>query len=104
MAYPSWTTDYQAVPASTTARLAGQNGVGLQGDILSELLIIPTTVAAGSVQIKDGTGTAITVFTAETALVDLKPFVITLGIRSVVGPWSVITGANVAVLARGRFQ
>jgi hypothetical protein len=101
---PGFNGDYQAVPASTTAQLKGQAGVGLKGDILTKILVIPTTVAAGAVQIKDGTGTAITIYTAETALVDLKPFEIALNIRSVTGPWSIITGASVAVLATGRFQ
>lgn len=89
---------YVTCAASTTQAL----GTGAIGDTLNSLLIVPGTLAAGTVQIKDGGGSAINVFVAGT-LADLKPFTIPLNALSAAGGWSIITGANVTAIATGQF-
>lgn len=92
---------YETVAASQTDQVLG--GAGATGDYLQTLLIVPTTTAAGSVSIKDGSGSAITVFTGGGTLVDLKPIILPLGMRSAAGAWSVTTGANVSAIGIGTF-
>lgn len=98
--------EYQLVAASQAAKvLAGQTGNGALGDFLGDLTIIPATTSPGNVQIKDGSGTAMTIFIGgATSVADLKPIHISVNAKSVVGPWQVTTGANVSVFATGRFQ
>lgn len=95
--------EYKTVAASTTAVLG--SGGGAAGDVLLGLLVVPATTAAGIIQIKDGGGTAITVFAGggTTALTDLRPFWIPLGMLSTAGGWSVITLLNESVIAVGKF-
>lgn len=99
------TTDYQIVVASQTTQSLGPNGK--KGDILQRLIIVPETTAAGTVSIRDGTGGG-AAFNSNVlvtgTLSDLSPKVIDLGARSVSGSWSVTTGANVHVIAVGRFD
>lgn len=92
--------DYATVAASQSAQGLGDNGQA--GDILERLLIVPATTSAGTVSIKDGSNTAITVFVSGT-LSDLKPITIPLSARSVKGGWQITTGAAVSVVAIGRF-
>lgn len=92
---------YELVAASQTTQALG--ATGKVGDILEHLLIIPETTAAGTVAIKDGSGTAINVFVAGT-LTDLHPIVIPMGVMSTSGAWQVTTGANVHVIAVGQFS
>lgn len=102
MAFTRYDTDYETVAASQTDQVLGPTGAA--GDVIKYLIIIPATLAAGSVLIQDGTDTAITVFATGT-LADLTTIVIPLGIRSrTVGGWSVTTGTNVSVLAVGAFS
>lgn len=91
---------YKAVAASQTTQALGATGA--TGDFLAGLLIVPATTGAGAVAIKDGGNTAINVFATGT-LADLTPIWIPLGIYSVAGAWQVTTGANVSVVAVGRF-
>lgn len=93
-------TDYETVAASQTDQALGPTGNA--GDILERLIIVPETTGAGTVSIKDGSGSAINVFIAGT-LSDLKPHVIAIGARSTSGGWKVTTGANVHVIGIGRF-
>lgn len=93
--------DYETVAASQTDQVMG--GTGAAGDLLAGLLIVPATTGAGTVAIKDGGGSAINVFVAGT-LADLKPHWIPLGIKSTAGAWKVTTGANVSVIAVGKFS
>lgn len=99
------TTDYQIVAASQSNKVLGP--VGGQGDIIERLIIVPETTAAGTVSIRDGTGSAAAynsnVFVTGT-LSDLSPKTVLLGARSVSGDWSVTTGTNVHVIAVGRFK
>ena len=95
--------EYETVAASQTDQVLGATGA--TGDYLEGLLIVPATTAAGAVSIKDGAGSAITVFTgaAVTALLTLIPFYIPIGAKSAAGAWKVTTAGNVSVIAIGRF-
>lgn len=92
--------DYVTVAASSTAAALGTKA----GGILRRLIIVPATTSPGAVSIKDGSGSAITIFTGgATSVGDLSPIVVELGAISIAGVWSVTTGANVSVVAIGRF-
>ena len=96
-------TDYETVAASQSSQALGPSGGA--GDVLERLIVVPATTGAGSVSIQDGStgATSISVFATGT-LSNLQPFVITIGARSVNGPWRVTTGANVSVIGVGRFK
>jgi hypothetical protein len=94
-------TDYELVAASQSTQVLGP--IGGQGDVLEMLIIVPEAVTAGTVAIKDGSGSAINVFVTGT-LPDLKTIVIPIGARSAQGAWQVTTGADVHVIAVGRFK
>lgn len=94
-------TDYELVAASQSTQTIGP--VGGAGDVLEKIIIVPETTGAGTVAIKDGSTTAINVFVAGT-LSDLKPIVISIAARSTSGAWQVTTGANVHVIAVGKFK
>jgi hypothetical protein len=97
-----YNTDYETVAASQTDQALGP--AGRAGDILEGLLIVPASTSPGAVSIKDGTGSPITVFAGGVSSVaSLVPFFVPLGIRSTGGVWSVTTGADVSVVAAGRF-
>jgi hypothetical protein len=93
-------TDYETVAASASDQVIGPTGA--KGDILERIVIIPATTSAGTVSIKDGSGSAINIFVTGT-LADLKPQTIQLGMRSSDGAWKITTGASVSVIAIGRF-
>ena len=95
-------TEYETVAASQTTQALGATGA--TGDLLTGVLIIPATTSPGAVSIKDGAGTAITVFAGGTDSVStLHPFFVPLGIRSGAGAWQVTTGANVSAIGVGNF-
>lgn len=94
-------TDYELVAASQSTQVLGP--VGGAGDILEKVIIVPETTGAGTVAIKDGAGTAINIFVAGT-LSDLHTIVIPIGARSTSGAWQITTGANVHVIAVGKFK
>jgi hypothetical protein len=92
------------VAASQTKAALSGGGGGALGDYLAMLMIIPGTTSPGAVSIVDGSGLAISVFTGgASSMADLKPFPVFVGAQSTSGAWQVTTGANVTVLARGRF-
>jgi hypothetical protein len=94
--------EYETVAASQSDQALGATGAA--GDDLDGLLVVPATTSPGAVSIKDGGGSAITVFPGgATSVVDLKPFFIPLRLRSLAGAWKVTTGANVSVVAVGNF-
>lgn len=80
-------------------------GTGAAGDTINTLIIVPGTAAAGTVGIKDGAGSTISVFAGggTTALTDLRPQTVTLNAISTAGGWSVVNGANVTCIAVGQF-
>jgi hypothetical protein len=99
-----YNTDYETVAASQTDQVLGTTGT--KGDVLERVLVIPGTTSPGVVSIKDGSaGGSITLFTGGAGSVaTLTPFVIRVGARSTgAGGWRVTTGANVSVIAVGRF-
>lgn len=92
--------EYETVAASQTGQALGTTGKA--GDVLQKLVIVPATLAAGSVTLIDN-ATSISVFVSGT-LADLTPIVLDLNMASVSGAWSVTTGANVSVIAVGQFS
>lgn len=95
-------TEYETVAASQTNQALGATGAA--ADLLNGVLIIPATTAPGAVTIKDGAGSAITVFAGgASSVASLVPFFVPLGIRSAAGAWQVTTGANVSAIAVGDF-
>lgn len=94
--------DYETVAASATAQVMGATGG--TGDLLNGLLIVPASLSPGAVSIKDGSGSAITVFTGgASSITSLAPFFIPILARSTAGAWSVTTGTNVSAVATGNF-
>lgn len=94
-------TCYKPVAASQTDQVLG-NANGAKGDIISRIIIVPATTSPGAVSIKDGSGSAITIFTGGT-VVDIASFHIEVGAVATTGPWKVTTGANVSAIAIGKF-
>lgn len=93
---------YETVAAGQTAQPMGSNGV--VGDVLTGVLVIPATTSPGPVAIKDGSNTAITVFTGGASSVsNLVPFYVPLNLRSVQGAWQITTGSNVSAIGIGNF-
>lgn len=93
---------YETVAASQADQAMGATGA--MGDFLAGVLIVPATTSPGAVQIKDGGGSAITVFTGgATSVGDLKPFYAVVGARSAAGAWKITTGANVSAIGFGDF-
>ena len=91
---------YEFVPASTSEQTIGDTGA--LGDVIDFLLVIPTTLSPGNVQIKDGSNTPITVFAGGAGSIsNLIPFTIPLAARSRSGSWKVTTGAGLSVVAVG---
>jgi hypothetical protein len=94
--------EYETVAASATDQVLGPTGA--TEDYLDTVWIIPATTSPGAVSIKDGAGSAITIFTGGASSVsNLVPFPVALGIRSAAGAWKVTTGASVSVIASGNF-
>jgi hypothetical protein len=95
----------ETVAASQTDQVLGATGA--VGDVLDGLLVVPATTSPGNVLIQDGNGTEITVFLGgATSVADLKPFFIPLGLIALAGTtpgWKITTGANVSVIAVGKF-
>lgn len=95
--------EYEAVAASQTNQALGASGA--TGDLLSVITIVPASTSPGAVSIKDGAGTAITVFAGGTDSVgSLVPIQLAINALSTAGAWQISTGANVSVLAVGRFS
>ncbi len=99
---PDTEGDYETVAAGQTDQALGATGAA--GDYLSGLTITPATTSPGVVSIKDGAGSSITIFPGGASSVpSLVPFFIKIGATSSAGAWSVTTGANISVVATGRF-
>ena len=95
---------YVAVAASQTGAVL-QSSTGAIGDYLDHIIVFPATTAAGNVLIIDNSTTVGTYpGGGTTALLTLTPFTIYVGAVSRSGAWKVTTGANVSILAVGRFS
>jgi hypothetical protein len=98
-------TDYETVAASQTDQVMGATGAA--GDYLAGVLIVPGTTSPGAVSIKDGNGSALTIFAGGAASVaTLHPFFVPMGARCVAATtpgWKVTTGANVTAIGVGAF-
>lgn len=92
--------DYETVAASQTDQALGATGAA--GDYLASLVIVVSTALTAQVQIKDGSGSAITVFPNSPGG-GVGTYVIRLGLTSTSGAWKVTTGAGSAVIATGQF-
>jgi hypothetical protein len=94
--------NYETVAASQTDQIMGASGAA--GNYLAGVLIVPGTTAAGAVSIKDGAGSAITIFAGggTTALTTLIPFFVPLGIYCATS-WKITTGTNVTAIGIGKF-
>jgi hypothetical protein len=92
---------YETVAASQTAQIIG--GAGAIGDYIGGVLIVPATTSPGSVALLDN-ATSITIFTGgASSVADLAPIWVPLKMFSVSGAWKITTGANVSVIAVGKF-
>lgn len=101
MAFAENSVYYETVAASQTAQALG--AAGARGDFISHLVIIPASTSPGSVALLDDSA-SITVFAGgASSLTELKPIHVPLGLTSKNGAWKITTGANVAVIACGRF-
>ncbi len=95
-------SEFETVAASQTDQVMGATGA--TGDFLGAVLIIPATTSPGAVSIKDGAGSAITIFTGgATSVADLKPFSVPIAARSLSGAWKITTGAAVSAIGFGNF-
>lgn len=101
----NWAADpnyqFETVAASQTDQALGATGAS--GDFLKGLLIIPATTSPGGVSIEHGDTNIVVFAGGASSVADLKPFWLSLGIRSTLGAWEVTTGANVSVIAVGTF-
>lgn len=91
---------YETVAASQTTQVLGASGA--VGDYLERLIITVSTSATSTVQIKDGSNTAVTIVPANhTTLTCLS---IEVGAVSTSGAWQITTGAGASVIAIGAFS
>jgi hypothetical protein len=98
--------DYQNVAASQTDKILGSLTAVTDeraiGDLLQRLVITVATAANSAVSIQDGDDTAFSILPAAVGG-GVGVYMVELGIRSRVGPWSVTTGSGVTVTAIGLF-
>lgn len=95
-------SQYETVAVSQSNQVMGATGA--TGDYLSHVIVSPITAGCGVVTILDN-ATAVASFPGggTTALSNLIPFVIPIGIVSTSGAWKITTGANVTAVGVGRF-
>lgn len=92
--------NYETVAASQTDQVLG--GAGGTGDYLEGLLCVVATAATSQVQIKDGSGSAITVLPNSVGS-GVGSYYVPVLAASTGGAWKVTTAAGVTVFATGRF-
>lgn len=92
--------DYETVAAGQSDQVLGNTGA--LGDFLHRLVIVVATAATAQVQIKDGSGSAITVFPNSPGG-GIGTYIVEFNMVSTSGAWKVTTGAGVSVVAIGRF-
>jgi hypothetical protein len=92
--------EYETVAASQTDQVLGATGAA--GDYLEGLLCVVATAATSQVQIKDGSGSAITVLPNAVGP-GVGSYYVPLGLTSTNGAWKVTTAAGVSVIGMGDF-
>lgn len=92
-------TMYETVAASQTDQVLGN--VGKAGNLLEKLIITVSTAATSTVSIKDGSGSAISITSANTPI---GVYSVDIGAASAAGAWKVTTGAGASVIAVGNFK
>lgn len=95
-------SQYVTVPASST-NVVLKSATGGLGDYIENLVCVVATAATAQVQIKDGTGSAITVLPNSPGQ-GIGTYVIRLAMKANSGSWAVTTGAGVSVIATGAFS
>ncbi|MBF0260288.1 MAG: hypothetical protein HQL97_00450 [Magnetococcales bacterium] len=92
--------EYEDVAASQTDQAMGATGAA--GDLLHAVKCFTSAASVGAVTVKDGAGSAFTIFLAQSAaaILDSPP----LDWVSVNGAWSVTTGTNTTCKVSGRFS
>lgn len=91
---------YKTIAASQSNSVLGS--VGAAGDYLARVVVVVATAATAQVQLKDGSGTAFTIFPNSPGG-GIGTYTIPIGIRSRAGAWQITTGAGVSVVAVGNF-
>jgi hypothetical protein len=94
--------DYEAVAVSQTDQILGP--AGTKGDVLERLIVTVATAATGTVSIKDGDGSAITITAANTPIGVYSVEIGAKAQNATTPGWKVTTGAGATVLAIGRFR
>lgn len=95
--------EHAYVAASQTDQQLGAQ----KGGIIERIIVVPATLAPGVVSYKDGSGGAARTVSVGGAasLLELKPFVVELGIRGAgLDGFHITTGANLSVIVVGRFN
>ena len=92
--------EYETVAASQTDQVMG--ATGKIGDYIEGLIIVVSTAATAQVQIKDGAGSAITVFPNSPGG-GVGTYNVALGMRATGAGWKITTGAGCSVIAVGNF-
>lgn len=91
--------EYETVAASQTDQVLGSTGAA--GDLLAKLHCVFSAAAVGAVQIKDGTGSAVTVIDAKAGATTVT---IDFNIVSTDAGWKITTGTNTTCIGVGRFS
>lgn len=91
---------YQTVAAGSTNTTLAAGGGGATGDMIERLVVNISLPLTGTVQLKDGSGTAFTVFGVGTIL---GTWILELNIVSKTGAWQITTGGGASVVAIGSF-
>ena len=92
--------EYETVAASQSDQVLGATGAA--GDYLARLIIVVATAATAAVSIKDGGGSAMSIFPKSPGG-GVGTYVIDVGLTSLDGAWKVTTGAGSSVIAVGDF-
>ena len=92
--------EYEDVAASQTDQVIG--GIGAIGDLVSGVYCAMSAASAGTVSIKDGSGSSFVLFQAQPAatVVQTQP----LNWVSTSGAWKLTTGTNTTCRVSGRFN
>lgn len=95
-----WETE--DIAASQTDQVLGASGA--IGDLFNGIVCNTSAASVGVVSIKDGSGAAFTLFSAQAGATTQPLQLQTLGWVSTNGAWSITTGTNTTCRASGRFS